>query len=376
MHMKRMTLSVALGLALIAGQAKAQNNSSESLRVWIDDITVRADGQTATRLTVYENDTERDYTAFNMSLIVPAGISVKQVKKGRVYVNSIELSERAAETHTISCNMPEPTLLKIICTSNQNDDFYPDDEDGTPLDELFYIDLIADPTMVNGTYNVQTEGVIFGQNIDGQVTGFGPEVSPSFNLTITGGQDALSVPYTLSAAGVGTLCLPFDADVPEGLTVHTASSVVGARIQMEAQTNIRAGIPLIVTGEPGNYTFRGMPSVTGTEFTDGVLTGVTASRQLAGGYVLQTLNSVTGFYRVSSEQPVTMPAYRAWLNYDEAGVKMVSIDISTGLSGAGQANGNADQYDLSGRRVQQPTRRGIYVQQGKKRLKTDNNNVK
>lgn len=128
---------------------------------------------------------------------------------------------------------------------------------------------------------------------------------------------------------------------------------------------------LIVTGTPGTYAFRGVPTVAETEFTEGVLTGVTASKQISEGYVLQTLSGVTGFYHVNAERPVTMPAYRAWLNYEDTGVKMLGIDFATGMSGIGHDGSEAAQYDLGGRRVNKPDRRGIYVSEGKKRLKTN-----
>lgn len=365
MNSKVILLAASL---LLGGQAAAQNIQTESLRVWMDDITLTADGQTATRLTVYENDSERDYTAFNMSLVVPDGITVAQVKKGRNWVNSIELSVRAAETHTISCNMPEGTLIKIMCSSTQNDDFYPDDEDGNLVDELFTIDLIADPQMMNGSYTVTTEGVVFAHNQNNQVTGYVPATMPSFQMTITGGQDGLTIPYTLSAAGVGTLCLPFDAEVPDGLVVLTATDVIGNEVQLSAQTSIVAGTPLIVTGEPGTYTFKGAPTVTGTEFSEGVLSGVTEQKVITEGYVLQRLNGVTGFYRVDPAKPITVPAYRCWLNYaGDAEVLPFRFDIDA-VNGLKQSGREGDRYDLSGRRTD-GRRRGVYIQDGKKRAR-------
>lgn len=365
--MNRKAFLLAVGLALAGGQASAQNIQTESLRVWMDDITLTADGQTATRLTVYENDPERDYTAFNMSLVVPDGITVAKVKKGRVYVNSIELSERAAETHTISCNMPEGTLIKIMCSSTQNDNLYPDDEDGKPLDELFTIDLIADPQMMNGVYKVTTEGVVFGYNKDNVVTGYEPDPLPTFELTITGGQDALTIPYTLSSAGVGTLCLPFDAKVPGGLVVLTATDVIANEIQLSAQESIVAGTPLIVTGEPGTYTFTGAPTVTGTEFSEGVLSGATEQKVISEGYVLQRLNGVTGFYRVDPAKPITVPAYRCWLSYDsDAEVFPFRFDFDA-IRALQQNGREGDRYDLSGRRTD--GRHGMFIQDGKKKAR-------
>lgn len=365
--MNSKVISLAAGL-LLGGQASAQNIQTESLRVWMDDITLTADGQTATRLTVYENDSERDYTAFNMSLVVPDGITVAQVKKGRNWVNSIELSVRAAETHTISCNMPEGTLIKIMCSSTQNDNFYPDDEDGNLVDELFTIDLIASHEMMNGTYTVTTEGVVFGYNKDNVVTGYVPDPLPSFQLTIIGGQDALTIPYTLSSAGVGTLCLPFDAEVPEGLVVLTATDVVDNEIQLSAQERIVAGTPLIVTGEPGTYSFTGASTVTGTEFTEGVLAGVTEQKVITEGYVLQCLNGVTGFYRVDPAKPITVPAYRCWLSYSgDAEVLPFRFDLDAVRDRMQEKGADDLWFDLGGRHTD-GRRQGVNVSNGKKRM--------
>lgn len=374
--MIRKTFMLACSLfLLLGGQALAQNIQTTTLRVWMDDITVTADGTTATRLTVYENDAERDYTAFNMSLIVPEGISVKQVKKGRNWVNSIELSERAAESHTISCLMPEPTLLKIMCSSSQNDNLYPDDEDGNPMDELFTIDLIADPAMMNGTYTVTTEGIVFVYKEGSTLTGYVPDPLPSFQLTITGGQDGLSIPYTMTSAGIGTLVLPFDATVPTGLKVFTATDVVDGSLQLEEQTSIAAGTPLIVTGEAGTYQFQGAPATAETEFTEGVLSGVTEAKVVSEGYVLQRLGGVTGFYRIDPTKPVTVPAYRCWLSWSgDANVVPFRFDFDAiNVTKVNAYEG--DLYDLSGRRSD-GRRAGVYIQQGKKTVKMKNERMK
>lgn len=58
--------------------------------------------------------------------------------------------DRATKTYTIACNMPQDDLIKVISYSTLNQDYYPDDIDGNPVDEIFTIGLIADPTMLTG----------------------------------------------------------------------------------------------------------------------------------------------------------------------------------------------------------------------------------
>lgn len=138
--------------------------SSETLKVWFDNITFIPDGKTVSYLNVYEND-KLDYTAFNMTFILPRGLKVHQVKKGREMVDDITLSERAATTHTIACLLQEDgETLKVISTSTLNDDFYNDDENGQPLDLLYSIGLVAEPTMQPGTYTAEMTGIKFVLN--------------------------------------------------------------------------------------------------------------------------------------------------------------------------------------------------------------------
>lgn len=150
--MKKALLSICLMLLTIVG-AKAQ---SQTLKVWLDpQVTFTADGKAVSYLRLYENDGNQGYTSFNMSLFVPKGIHINKVKQGRDFVNDITLSERATTTHTIVCNMPTETLLKVACISTLNQDLYKDDENGNPLDLVWTIGLVADPTMANGDYEVR-----------------------------------------------------------------------------------------------------------------------------------------------------------------------------------------------------------------------------
>lgn len=132
------------------------------LRVWCDMPVFVADGKTVNYITVYEHDDRGiDYSAFNMEFTFPEGLSVNQVKQGRDMVDDIFMSARAAATHSISCNMRYGYNLRIIATSSMNDNLYPDDEDGNPMDELFTVGLIADPSLAPGTYDVPFFGIKF-----------------------------------------------------------------------------------------------------------------------------------------------------------------------------------------------------------------------
>ena len=188
-----------------------------------------------------------------------------------------------------------------------------------------------------------------------------------YKLTVIDGKVAMTIPFTMTSAGVGTLILPFNAEVPEGLSVYKATGVEGSHICLTEQAAIAAGTPLIVLGEVGTYTFKGVATAIETEFTEGVLTGTTEQKVITEGYVLQRQEGVTGFYRVDAANPITVPAYRCWLLYEDAGVKRLLLNIPTHI----QENINSriqetDWFDLEGRRSS-ILHKGIYVQKGNKK---------
>lgn len=357
----------SLWLALLGVQVQAQ-----SLRVWVGDAVMVADGETVTPLTVYQTDpTDNQYVAFQMKMNVPQGIHIAQKKQGRVYVDDLTLNAERFEGlgHSLSGNMPDETTIVLSCVDMSNVAFYPDDAEGNIVEELFTIGLIADNTMTNGVYTISLSGVDF---IHSDGSSNSPEDDVNFQLTVTGGQEPVetSVSYTLSAAGVGTLILPFDAALPEGLKAYNCISLQGATIVLEERTAITANMPVLLQGEAGTYTFSGVPVVGNAPYTNGLLTGVLTAEEITSGYVLQTQSGVTGFYAVDSSKPVTVPANHCYLQV-ETGVKQLNLlfpDDVTLIDGpAASDNLRAPAYDLSGKRMK-GKQRGIYIRGEKKTI--------
>lgn len=346
---------------LTAVQASAQ---TETLKVWMDDVTMTADGKTVTRLYVMENDVV-DYTAFSLSLIVPKGVTIAKVKSGRNTVNDIRLTERLND-HTISCNMlSDGRTIKIISSSPSNSNFYPDDVDGNVMDSIFSIGLVADPVMVNGNYTIEIKDCKF---VLQDASASQPQEAVTASMKVTGGVEGLTINYEMAEVGVGTLILPFDASLPQGLDAFVCSSLDGDLLILTEQESIKANTPLIVTGLPGTYTFVGANVASEKSYSDGILTGVMEQTQVNEGYVLQNLNGVTGFYRVNPDKSVEVPAYRCYMNnVAEADCVRIMFGNETGigeLNATSVSKGKA--FDLQGRRVKKNAARGVYILNGEK----------
>lgn len=106
---------------------------------------------------------------------------------------------------------------------------------------------------------------------------------------------------TVSEAGYATLCLPFNAVVPEGVQVFTARHEDGKVMLEECATKkIRAGEGYIVKAVPGEYTFVATNEEVAAP-AENSLVGVTETEKLHGDetiYIFAQQEGVIGFYRL------------------------------------------------------------------------------
>lgn len=352
--------NVMLMLVLFSAQALAKATTENTLSVWMDQkVELTADGKTVTRLTVYEYDPNINYLAFNMALSVPKGVKVYQRKEGRKYVNDITLNPDRTYDHTISCGMPNDFTIKIMGYSLTNSELFPDNEDGEIVKELFSIGLIADDTAINGTYKVEMWDVNFSiLDEDKQhAKGYGIDHIEYSDFTITGGQDFPGIDYTMTSAGYGTLILPFNCEIPKGLTVLECNGVDNNNVLMLNSVNsFAANTPYIVKGTPATYHFNGVYSAIYDEYSTDYMTGVYVDKKVpVNSYVLQDQKEDgLAFYRVYDSPIITMPAYRCWLKKqgEEAANCMRLPGILTGVDAVEAGyNQKVDVYTTSGVKV-------------------------
>lgn len=327
---------------------------SSKLQVWTDaEMKFTADGKTVTYMTVYEKNPDVDYTAFNMEFTLPRGFRINLVKKGREWVKDINLSVRASSTHTINCNMPDPTLLKIISTSSQNENYYPDDEDGNECTELFTIGLVADPETYNGTYAIQMDGARFVKKDASGISADDLDHVEYFKVIVTGGTDFPGVSYTLSPLGIGTLIVPFKFVPQSGFEVYNCTGLNGSSIQLEKVEEAQANTPYIVCGTPGTYHLNGNYCGLNDSYSTPYLTGVYVDTKVPeGAYVMQNQEiDGLGFYQVAKGQNITINPYRCYLNKQEIAFSQLKLYFGaiTGIDDfVGEDAERVDVYTVSG----------------------------
>lgn len=170
-------------------------------------------------------------------------------------------------------------------------------------------------------------------------------------------------------AGAGTLCLPFAAAIPGGVTAYTLTYTSGDKAAATpVETTIPANKPVLLNGS-GEKVFTGSGAVSASAANvQGALTGVfEATTVPENSYVLQKGTSGLGFYKVESGDIVANP-FRAYLT---AQVLARTIGITYG--GVTNINkvkakkvGEKDvYYNLNGQRVSNPTK-GVFIKNGVK----------
>lgn len=222
------------------------------------------------------------------------------------------------------------------------------------------------------------------------VSAIGPKVYP---LTLTDGRTveaatgAYDVTLTRSfAKGWNTLCLPFDVNPAEfgveGVKVQEFAGATGSSLDFKTVETVTANVPCLVYFPEAVAS--GLTLLTKTIASLGVQSvqqgdfifkgSYEGSISMSGKYGVADVDGVQKIMRGGSAS--TLKGTRAYFDYSGAGnVQGMRLSLegegTTGIGGITSGNSGAGTplYDLSGRRVQNVTKGGIYIQNGKKIIK-------
>ena len=216
----------------------------------------------------------------------------------------------------------------------------------------------------NGAFN-KTDAPYFDGNYTSCIR---IEEAPAYYNTVnmqTAGEYAYSTVY-----------LPFAADVPQGVEAFTGSLSEGEGGTTLRLTGIGDGVipartAVVLRGTTDGSLALVPATATGTAVEANALQGTldASATTPANTYALSgAFAEGIGFYPYTA---ATLPAGKAYLTLTAAqAVQKLSFSFGQGTTGidaieAGAADKAATWYDLSGRRVENPTK-GIYIVNGKK----------
>ncbi len=183
---------------------------------------------------------------------------------------------------------------------------------------------------------------------------------------------AVSVPVTIStykwATFVSAYALDFDGSAVKAYIVTDHSGNALVKTQMEG--TVPANTPLLLNAAKGSFSVPVAASSTTDVSANLLVAGTGVAIESEAGktkYVLGVEDDAAQFLKITTT-PATVPVGKAYLQFDEEiSARGFDIDDTTVIDALENATkiDNGAIYDLSGRRVENPTK-GIYIMNGKK----------
>lgn len=226
-----------------------------------------------------------------------------------------------------------------------------------------------------GAYSINSAGRYFHYTVYNgtvQVNRCSEDVCQEHAWYIT---EVTELPVTISDAGYSSFYAPVEVTLPAGVTAHTVTENNGEWATLsEAISVVPAENGVILAGEAGTYNL----TVSNTSAADleGALAGTVAKTLVtkADGayYVLGVKDEVVGLYNpvIGEDNTKFYNAGHKAYWYIPAGTQTAGFRfggnttaIESVLNGV---DANAPIYDLSGRRVNNAVKGGIYIKNGKK----------
>ena len=370
-NMKKILLFV-MACLMLPRVAEAQTPTTDKFTV--SDLEWDADNECY--VFTVSLDGSRIYTAYNLDIFLPNGINVEQKANGdlKVYRSKNKKfytydDDDESWSHSVSANMPTTHQLRVACISNTSTEFK------STSGELFYARVDVDADYFASCFSPKPIVKLSGMNLTTKAEEKYVPENYACRPFATGIPTERTIPVNVSSVNkVGTLILPFNAELPQGLTAYTCNATEGDLLMLTPAASIEACKPYIVFAKGGysgslvgTATLPDATNVTDV-FADGYLTGVLTNTVVNTGYILQNQGKEGDpkFYDAEGAE-FNLPAGRCYLTPSDAGEARAfrfNFDESTGID-ANNIEMVTDSriFDLSGRLINSNSQlqRGIYI---------------
>lgn len=237
---------------------------------------------------------------------------------------------------------------------------------------------------ISGTTNylcVSNKGVI--DRLSSGFNSYGDDkFSTDFMFEEVTSTDYAGHPVTFTASTDGkayaTLNLPFATTIPAGVTAYKKVDGTESSVKLEVYKNemnvLPANTPVLLQADAAETKTFAPAEYKAQEATgfSGTLAATAVAEKNAIAYILAKDGDAVKFCKLSATSN-TVNANKAYFTLTAAAANALNFDfggVTTGIENAvaNKAN-NAPIYDLSGRRVMNAVKGGIYIQNGKKFVK-------
>ena len=172
--------------------------------------------------------------------------------------------------------------------------------------------------------------------------------------------------YVMTAAGWGTIIIPFDCEKPEGLTIYECTSVNDGKLVVEEVNCLKANTPYLLKGANGeqtNYILEGYAAKHGEQYEKGVMVGVYVKQEPPlNSYILQNQEAGLAFYcHLDQGNGAWVGPNRCYIKPQDGGLKSIQFpdDETNGVRTANAADSTlVDVYTTTGVKVKHQVEKG------------------
>ena len=163
-----------------------------------------------------------------------------------------------------------------------------------------------------------------------------------------------------------------DVELPAGVTANIVKANSESQVTSEPikENVVKANNGVLLEGEQGvEYQLTALPATSvGNDYAGNLLEPVIEKKHLGYGQGYYILKDGK-FYAIANDA-AEIPSCKAVLHIAGASARVIDIisfDETTGISGiSGNTGISGAWYDLNGRKVLKPTKKGVYIMNGKK----------
>lgn len=172
--------------------------------------------------------------------------------------------------------------------------------------------------------------------------------------------------YVMTAAGWGTIIIPFDCEKPEGLTIYECTSVNDGKLVVEEVNCLKANTPYLLKGTKGeqtNYLLEGYAAKHEDKYEKGVMVGVYVKQEPPlNSYILQNQEAGLAFYcHLDQGNGAWVGPNRCYIKPQDGGLKSIQFpdDETNGVRTANAADSTlVDVYTTTGVKVKHQVKKG------------------
>lgn len=172
--------------------------------------------------------------------------------------------------------------------------------------------------------------------------------------------------YVMTAAGWGTIIIPFDCEKPEDLTIYECTSVNDGKLVVEEVNCLKANTPYLLKGTKGeqtNYLLEGYAAKHEDKYEKGVMVGVYVKQEPPlNSYILQNQEAGLAFYcHLDQGNGAWVGPNRCYIKPQDGGLKSIQFpdDETNGVRTANAADSTlVDVYTTTGVKVKHQVEKG------------------